>query len=138
MEKKTVTIQELIAKAKGREEKELKKAEVYIKSIDGTVIIQEPDKHKVDEYLTVIAYGNKNKPEDMKAENEKLVYEFIFEPDLRDEQLRKSLKVSAKHPHQVVSKIFDPFEVALLADELVKLAGVDSSRSVELVDELKN
>ncbi|MGK5511789.1 hypothetical protein [Brevibacillus formosus] len=138
MEKKVVSIQDLIAKAKGREEKELKKAEVYIKSIDGLVIIQEPDKAKVDEYLTMIAYGNKNKPEDMKTENEKLVYEFIVEPDLRDEALRKSLKVSAKHPYQVVNKIFDTFEVALLADELVKLAGVESTKSVELVDEVKN
>ncbi|ASJ54407.1 hypothetical protein BP422_13080 [Brevibacillus formosus] len=138
MEKKVVSIQDLIAKAKGREEKELKKAEVYIKSIDGLVIIQEPDKAKVDEYLTMIAYGNKNKPEDMKTENEKLVYEFIVEPDLRDEALRKALKVSAKHPYQVVNKIFDTFEVALLADELVKLAGVESTKSVELVDEVKN
>ncbi|WP_139491302.1 phage tail assembly chaperone [Brevibacillus dissolubilis] len=136
---KKATMQDLIAKAKGKESRELKTAEVYVKRLDATMTIQEPDQKMMEEYMAKMIYSKGDSAEINQQLNEKLVYSCVIDPKLSDPELRKGLKVSQLNATDVVRKIFEVPEILHLASRILELADVDvASNPVELVEDVKN
>ncbi|MBM7631099.1 phage tail assembly chaperone [Geomicrobium sediminis] len=127
MAKDRITIQRLLAKREHIEKGHEKQAEMYIKSLDGTVHVQSPPRDVVLDALDA---------ESSTEGNRMLVYEAVTEPNLKDAELHKEFGV-AHSPDLIVDKLFNLGEVAGIATEVMKMNGFDG-KSTQLVDELKN
>lgn len=120
----SLTIKDLITKKDSIKAKKKETMPLYVKSLDGNIIIAKPDRALVLEAQDL---------PDEKADVH-LVYNCVVEPNLKDEELRKSFGVVA--PDDIVDEIFDPGEVVSIAKELMTFAGYRDS--VKVVEELKN
>ena len=100
-----------------------KKARIYVKSLDGEIIIKAPTKSLATEAAEMENDGDAH-----------LVYECVAEPDLHSKELQDAY--GCTYPEEIVEKLFDAGEITPIAMECMKLAGyVDS---VKLVEEVKN
>lgn len=117
-----ITLQTLIAKKLNIiDNKKTSTKELYVKSLDGTITIQKPDKSLCLE-ATEIEDGDTY-----------LVYNVVVEPNLKDAELQKAFECVT--PMEIVDKLFDPGEVTAIAKEALIMAGYGDS--VKVVDEVK-
>ena len=117
MDKNTkITLAELIKRKEQvlEAKKSPKKARIYVKSLDGEIIIKAPTKSLATEAAEMENDGDAH-----------LVYECVAEPDLHSKELQ-----------EIVEKLFDAGEITPIAMECMKLAGYVNS--VKLVEEVKN
>lgn len=120
-----ITLTELIARKEQvlAAKNNAKKANIYVKSLDGEITVQAPSKALTAEAVEMSEGGD-----------EHLVYECVVEPDLHSEELQKAY--GCTYPEEIVGMIFAPGEITPIALECMKLAGyVDG---VKFVEELKN
>jgi len=117
---KKITLQELIRRKEQMLEakKTPKKAELYIKSLDGVITIEAP--------TSALARD----AQDMEAGDNFLVYQCVVDPCLKSKELQKAFE--CVEPMDIVEKLFDPGEIPQISVECLKLSGyIDGVRAVE-------
>lgn len=119
-----IKLTDLIAQADKKKAQGKKRADIYVKSLEGLITIEQPDRA-----LCLDALDKDEKGDDY------LVYECVIEPSLKDKALQDAY--GCIEPLDIVEKIFDPGEISLIAVEIIGLAGYGSG-SIQVVDDLKN
>ena len=128
METKTkLTLKEIIARKEQiiNERKSKKTADLYIKSLDGTITIQQLERSVIAE-----ASEMQDTKGDVFA-----VYQAVIEPPLKSQELRDAF--GCVEPIEIVEKLFAPGEISGIAKEVLNLSGYTDD-SVSVVDGLKN
>jgi hypothetical protein len=119
-----ITLDELLRRKEQMLEakKTPKRAARYVKSLDGTVVIESPGAALVRD------------ARELEDGDAYLVYNCVTEPPLKSKELQAAF--GCVEPLEIVEKIFDPGEIAMLSVEAVKLAGYIDG--VQPVEEIKN
>ncbi|HZG81489.1 MAG TPA: hypothetical protein VEZ13_12040 [Brevibacillus sp.] len=127
---KKITIAKLLENKSKLKNKKAKRQTLFIASLDGEIVIQEPEKSVALEALEMA--------QDSERENKAdpyLVYHCVVEPNLKDPTLQQEFGCS--EPFDIVDMIFQPGEVAAIGGFALKLAGF--ATGVKAVDdEIKN
>lgn len=123
---KRITLKELIEKKEQRlaAKREKIQDEMYIESLGGTVVIEEPSASLIRDAVKMDEDGDRY-----------MVYQCCIEPNLKSEELQSAYGVI--EPPEIVDVIFKPGEVSHLAQQCMKMAGF-SENSVQPVKDLKN
>lgn len=119
-----LTLTKLIAEADQIKGKARAKQDMFIKSLGGTVTIQEPERSVCLDAMDMGAAGD-----------DYLVLECVIEPNLKDAGLMQAFGCTT--PLEVVTAIFKPGETAQIAKAAVDMAGYGAD-SVQAVENLKN
>ncbi|MFR7536866.1 phage tail assembly chaperone [Monoglobus pectinilyticus] len=116
-----ITIEKILERKETLLKKEKKTAEVYIKSLDGTVKIMEP------------SFGIVADITDMEADmaNKYIVYECLVEPSPKSPEIQEAFG-NPTISSDVLDYMFKPGELSQLAVKCTDLAGFEKS-SVEVV-----
>lgn len=126
---KPITVKDLLARKEQLKTKKLATETLYIESLDGNIVIQEPTREIALEALTMTQGNNSDKADAY------VVYNCVIEPNLKDEELRKEL--GCVEPYDIVDKVFKGGEVAQISGHCLALAGY--GEGVKKVDkQLKN
>lgn len=123
---KKLTVQELIKRKSEIKDKKANKPkqQLYIKSLDGYITIEQPSQSLVLDALEMDEEGDKF-----------LVYECVIEPKLKSTELHSEFGV--KHnPIKITQMIFEAGEIAQIAQKCLELAGYGDT--VEVVKDIKN
>jgi len=121
IEKKKLSLTDLIEKKEKYEVKTGVKKELYLDQLDATVTILQPERSMVLDAIE-------------SQSDDYMVYNIVVEPNLRDAGLQK--EYGCVEPMDIVSKIFNPGTIAGIAKAGLKLAGYESN--VTAVEDLKN
>ena len=119
-----ITLQELIRRKEQMLEskKKPKTAELYVKSLDGTITIESP--------TAALARD----AQEMDNGDAYMVYSCVVEPCLKSKELQTEF--CCVDPMEIVEKVFETGEIPQIAVECLKLAGyVDG---VKVVNDIKN
>ncbi len=120
-----LTLEDFLRKKEQRE-RDLKKpqtAELYIKSLDGYITVEEPN-------IAQLTDAQKIAEDSEAMGNAYIVYQCC--PVLRSAELRGN-----GAPHEIVFEMFKPGEVQSIAEQLMSMAGYTDG-NVTVVDKLKN
>lgn len=120
---KKATLEDLIAKAEQSKKKKKERKDLYVKSLDSAITIEEPSRETCLEALDKGVSGDAF-----------LVYNCIIAPNLKDSKLHKAYGVVS--PIEIIDALMKPGEVSNIAKECVALAGY--SDNVKPVEEIKN
>jgi len=122
--KTKITLAELMRrKEQMLESKKKKKSrELYVKSLDGTIIVEAPS--------AALARD----AQEMENGDVYVVFQCVVEPNLKSKEIQEAF--GCAEPMEIVEKIFDVGEVPQISVECLKLAGY--IEGVKAVDELKN
>lgn len=101
--------------------KKTQTAELYIKSLGGTITVQEPSTERILDARDLEEDGDAY-----------IVYHCCVDPNLKADELS-----DGGVPHEIVKKIFKPGEIGNIARQLMNMAGF-SDDSVTVADKLKN
>ena len=123
MNQKQLKLSDLIALADRKKSRQREQKHLYVKSLDGIITVEKPDRALCVDAL------------DMEDGDAYLVLECVVEPNLKESELLQAY--GCVEPLEVVEKIFDPGEISLISQELVKMAGYGDD-IVKVVDDLKN
>jgi len=120
-----ITIDELVRRKEQmlQSKKQKKTKDLYVKSLDGTINIEEPDAALARDAQEMEEKGDAY-----------IVYSCIIEPSLKSKQLQDAF--GCVEPMEIVEKIFDVGEIPQIAVECIKLAGYIDG--VKPIDDLKN
>ena len=125
MNKQTkITLQELIKRKEQMLEakKKPKTANLYVKSLDGTITIESPTSALAKE------------AQEMENGDLYIVYQCVVDPCLKSKELQEAF--GCVEPMEIVESIFDAGEVPQISVECLRLAGyIDGVRAV---DDIKN
>lgn len=121
-----ITLQEIMKRKEQMLEakKEKKTAEIYIESLDGTIIIQEPSRSLCKDAIDM---------PDGEGDTY-LIYECVVEPNLKSQELQEAF--GCVEPMEIVEKIFEAGEIPKVSTECLRLAGF--SNEVKRIEQLKN
>lgn len=122
---KKVTLEELLARAAKSKTAKKESRELYVKSLDGIITIEKPDRATCLEALDM---------ENSEEADEYIVYNCVVNPPLKDKTLQEAY--GAVSPMEIVTKVFEPGEISAISKECLVLAGYINS--VKVVDEIKN
>lgn len=123
---KKITLQELIERKEQaiNAKKNPKRADLYVKSLDGIITIEEPSACVLQDALKMDEKGDQY-----------IVYQCCVEPKLKDSDLLKAYNVA--EPLDIVDYVFEPGEVKAISIKCAELAGyVDGN--VKLIKKIKN
>ena len=124
MNKNKLTIKDLLKRKEDISSKRVKETKsLYVKSLDGVISIQKPDRALCLDALGMDQDGDSY-----------MVYNCVVEPNLKDPELQQ--EYGCVTPMEIAEKLFEPGEIAGIARECVSLAGYGDS--VTVVDEIKN
>lgn len=123
MDQKQLKLSDLIALADRKKSRQREQKHLYVKSLDGIITVEKPDRALCVDAL------------DMDDGDAYLVLECVVEPKLKESELLQAY--GCVEPLEVVEKIFEPGEISLISQELVKMAGYGDD-IVKVVDDLKN
>jgi hypothetical protein len=120
-----LTLKELVRrKEQVLESKKKKKTrDLYIKSLDAVITIEEPD----------AALARDAQEMDEKGDNY-IVYSCVIEPCLKSKELQEAYE--CVEPMDIVEKVFAAGEIPQIAIECIKLAGYIDG--VKVVEDIKN
>lgn len=105
--------------------KKVKKTQtLYIESLDGTIVIEEPDRECIND---AVGMGDEG--------NEYLVYNCVIEPKLKSSELLKEF--GCIEPSDIVGCLFNAGEIAQIATQCMEIAGYKEG-SVKAVNAIKN
>lgn len=117
---------DLIAKAEDIKKRKKARKEVFIESLGGNIVLEEPDKADIMSAFDM----------DGGAGDSYIVYRCIVDPDLTDAGLKKAF--GAADPVDLVNKLFPKSgERAQLAKLCMALAGYNND-AVKVVKDIKN
>lgn len=124
---KPVTISELVKrKSELKENRNNKpKQTLYVKSLDGHITIQKPDRSIVVDALEMADDGG----------DHFTLYECVVEPNLKSTELHKEFGVE-HNPHAIADEIFEVGEISQIARKCLEFAGYGNT--VKVVDKVKN
>lgn len=120
-----ITLKDLIANSDKIKNKKKETREIYIKSLEGSIVIEKPDRA-----LCVDAWDMEEDKGDLF-----IVYNCVISPNLKDTELHKAYGID--EPFEIVDAIFEPGEVASISKECVNFAGYGID-SVKVVEDIKN
>lgn len=123
MNQKQIKLSDLIALADKKKGRQREQKHLYVKSLDGVITIEKPDRALCIDAL------------DMDDGDAYLVLQCVVHPNLKDSTLLQAY--GCAEPLEVIEKLFDPGEISLISQELVKMAGYGDD-IVKAVDDLKN
>lgn len=103
--------------------------ELYIHRLDASIVIRKPERSLCLEAFQMAS----DESQDGKADPF-VVYNTVIEPNLKDKELQKEF--GCVEPVDIVEKIFEPGEIASIAQVGLELAGY--KKSVNKVTDLKN
>lgn len=106
-----------------------KKAELYVKSLDGTITVTAPDR-------AIITDSAEMGDNDGIMGDIYVVYQCVTEPALKSKELQDAFE--CVEPMEIVEKIFLPGEISAIAKELLELAGYDEDGVRNVTDDIKN
>ena len=120
-----ITIEDLVRRKEQmlQSKKQKKTKELYVKSLDGTITITEPDAALARDAQEMEDSGDSY-----------IVYSCVTEPCLKSKELQEAF--GCVEPMEIVEKIFDVGEIPQIAVERIKLAGYIDG--VKPIDDLKN
>ena len=125
-----ITIAKLLENKSKLKNKKVKRQTLYVASLEGEIVIQEPEKSVALEALKMTQDSEKEDQADPY-----LVYHCVIEPNLKDPTLQQ--EYGCVEPFDIVDMIFDPGEVQSIGGFALKLAGY--ATGVKAVDdEIKN
>ncbi len=104
-------------------------AELYVKSLDGTITVVAPDRAIITDSAEM--GGNDGIMGDIYV-----VYQCVTEPALKSKELQDAFE--CVEPMEIVEKIFLPGEISAIAKELLELAGYDQDGVKKVTDDVKN
>lgn len=123
---KKITLEDIIARKDEIRDSKNKTIKLYVKSFDGYVVAQMPDRKLIADSAAC----------DTEIEsNVHLVYNCIVEPDLRDKEAQKAFGVYT--PKELLQTIFNDGEISFMAKTIIEVAGFKEG-NVRLVDDIKN
>lgn len=122
---KVVTLNDILKRKEFFENKKNQTMELFVKSLDGNIVISKPDRELCTECIDM---------EDSSEGDRYFVYEIVKSPNLQAPELHEAFGVDV--PIDIIDKIFEPGEVSNIAKEGLKFAGYLDS--VEVVEDLKN
>jgi len=126
---KKITIKDLLAKKEQLKKKKARTQELYIESLDGSIIIQEPSREIALEGLEMAGEGRSDEADVY------VVYHSVIEPNLKDKELQKEF--GCVEPTDIVTLLFRSGEITAISGFALQLAGY--GQGVKKVDrELKN
>lgn len=120
-----VTLDSLIKNAVKMKKKELDRVELYIESLDGTIIIEEPSRDLCMDALDI---------DDSHEADKYMAYNCVISPNLKDKDLLEAYGCDS--PADIVDILFKAGEISKISTEALRLAGYNNSSKV--VDEIKN
>lgn len=120
-----ITLNDILKRKDFFENKKNQTMELFVKSLDGNVVISKPDRELCMEALDM---------EDSAEADKFFVYEIVKQPNLQDTQLHEAFGI--KVPTDILDKIFDPGEIAGIAREGMRFAGYFDG--VQTIEDLKN
>lgn len=120
-----VTLEALLARAAKAKTVKKETRELYVKSLDGTVTIEKPDRAVCLEALDM---------DNSEEADVYIVYNCVVNPPLKDKALQEAYGVVS--PMEVVAGVFEPGEISAISKECLVLAGYIDS--VKVIDEIKN
>lgn len=122
-----LTLDEMIRRAEQVKEAKSKNntKELYIESLDGTIVLSKPTRSQVADALDM---GSSES-------DAYLIYECVKEPSLKSQKLQEAY--GCVEPLDIVDKIFEPGELTNIAKKTLEFAGY-SDNSVKDVEDLKN
>nr|DAD95073.1 MAG TPA: YqbN [Siphoviridae sp. ctVqj4] len=126
---KRITFSQLVARKLQRDQDKMKVKEIYIPSMEGTMLFK---KVPEDDLLELFNGRVEDIRELIEAERQ-LIYKSC--PDLQNTELHK--KMGIEDPFDVVKAIFEIQETNEIAEELAKFNGLDD-RSKKIKTEIKN
>lgn len=121
MDKKIkLTLDELIRRKEQifRSKKREETAEIYVKTLDGNIIIRTPSNAIMSDVAEMPT-------EDV---NKYIVYNCVISPSLKDSRLQQAYE--CREPMDIIDKLFLPGEAAQIAKKCMELAGIDEERVV--------
>ncbi|BBI32488.1 phage tail assembly chaperone [Cohnella abietis] len=122
---KIVTIQQLLEQKEQLKKKQKRKQRLFIESLDGEIVIQEPDRAIALEGVEM-AQGDRADYADVH-----IAYHSVIDPNLRDPELQKAFGCS--EPTDIVNLIFRAGEITAISGHALQLAGF--GQGVRKVDE---
>ncbi|SDZ19381.1 phage tail assembly chaperone [Tindallia californiensis] len=126
---KKVTINDLLEKKDVLKNKKHRKQNIYVPSLDGKIVIQEPSREICAEALEMANDG------DVYRSDAHVVYNCVVDPNIKDESLQKEM--GCVEPTDIVDILFNAGEVASISGHCMEMAGYGSGIK-KLDDELKN
>lgn len=125
-----ITIADLLAKKEQLKNKKPKTQTLYVESLGGEIVIQEPD-----DSIAIEALEMTQDDEQKDLADPYLVYNCVIEPNLKDPTLQSEF--GCAEPTDIPKIVFKSGEIATIGGFALKLAGYGSG--VRAVDEkLKN
>ena len=118
-----MTIDKLIKQKAKYAVKKDKKTELYIPSLDASIVIGKPDRSLCMEALKMDEDGDSF-----------LVYSCVLDPLLKNKELQDAYE--CVEPTDIVEKIFEPGEIGSISQKCLEMAGYNNE--VKAVDDIKN
>jgi hypothetical protein len=118
-----ISIDKLIKEKAKYAVKKDKTEELYIPSLDASVVVGKPDRSLCMEALKMEEDGDTF-----------LVYSCMLDPSLKDSELHKAY--GCVEPTEIVEKIFEPGEIVSISQKCLDMAGY--SNEIKAVEDLKN
>ena len=106
-----------------------KTAELYVKSLDGTITVVAPNR-------AIITDSAEMGGDDGTMGDVYIVYQCVTEPALKSKELQDAFECI--EPMEIVEKLFLPGEINAIAKELLELAGYDQNGVRKVTDDVKN
>lgn len=106
-----------------------KTAELYVKSLDGTITVIAPNR-------AIITDSAEMGGDDGTMGDVYIVYQCVTEPALKSKELQDAFECI--EPMEIVEKLFLPGEINAIAKELLELAGYDQNGVRKVTDDVKN
>jgi hypothetical protein len=126
---KKLTLTDLMKEKEKYQVKDNVTEEFYIERLDASITIRKPERS-----LCIESFQMAHDPNQVEKADAYIVYNVVAEPDLKDLQLQKEF--SCVEPMDIVEKLFEPGEIALIAQAGMELAGY--TKGLTKVKDLKN
>jgi Asp-tRNA(Asn)/Glu-tRNA(Gln) amidotransferase C subunit len=129
---KKISIDDLIKRNIDKEK--IETFELEIAGLDGVITCKTlPESEILDIFEQLQKIDTQNIKETMKFNN-KIVYDCIVDPNLKDEKLQKHYQIKAE-PYEIVSKIFTLTEIQQISDLLAEKLGLGATeeKAVKLI-----
>lgn len=127
---KRLTVTDLLKQKEQFKAKKRETSIVKIERLDVEVVVEKPEKS-----LCLEAISMTRNPETADNADAFLVYSVLKEPNLKDPELQKAY--GCVEPTEIVDEIFEPGEIAELANLALELGGFKKG-TISVVEHVKN
>jgi len=129
IEKTKVSLEQLIRKKFEKDDRKNATKEIYVKSLDANLVVNNPSDTRKIEFAEEIKTGSYT---DMMEAYSKLIYDCC--PMLQSKELQDSIEVS--YPYDTVKAIFDTEEIIEIGSNVLNF--FDDNKEISADEKLKN